>query len=257
MYVVKIFTTIFKRMEFLNFIMDKSFLEEAGLTRGESEVYLALIDVGQTPAGEIAEKTGMHRRSVYDALSRLIEKGLVSYVVMKDKKFFEAANPEKLMDIIKESEEKINSIMRELKDKYKQSKIKEEVTVFRGKDGLKTLFDDQIKTGHEILILGASTTANEMLKYYFMEYDKKRVKQHIKVKIIFSESVKVKHEKVPLAEIRYLSDEFSGPAATNIYGNNVVIIHWSEKPIGILITSEGIANAYRKYFDLIWKIAKK
>ena len=96
-----------------------------------------------------------------------------------------------------------------------------------------------------------------MLKYYFVEYDKKRIKNGIKVKIIFSNKLKGKHKKAPLSEIKYLSDEYSGPAAINIYGNNVAIIHWSEKPDGILIESEGIADSYRKYFDLIWRIAKK
>jgi len=237
--------------------MEKRFLEEAGLTRGEADVYTSLLELGQSLAGDIAEKSGMHRRSVYDSLYRLMEKGLVSYVVIKDKKYFEAANPEKFLDIVKEKETNIRSILKELKEKYRRSGFKEEVTVFKGKDGLKTLFDDQIKTGHEILILGASTAANDMLKYYFFEYDKKRIRNKIKVKIIFSKKLRGKHEKVPLSEIRYLSDEYSSPAATNIYGNNVAIIHWSEKPLGILIKSEGIANGYKRYFDLIWKIARK
>ena len=237
--------------------MEEKFLENAGLTGGEVKVYMALIELGQALAGKIAEKIGMHRRSVYDSLNRLIEKGLASYVIIKDRKYFEGANPDKLLGIIKEKERGISLILAELKERYKKSKMKEEIIVFKGKEGLKTLFDDQIKTRKEILILGASTAADEMLKYYFLEYNKKRIKGKIKVKIVFSNRAKGKHEKVPLSEIKYLSDEYSGPAAINIYGDNVAIIHWSEKPIGILIESEGIAASYRKYFDLIWRIAKK
>jgi sugar-specific transcriptional regulator TrmB len=237
--------------------MEEKFLENAGLTRGEVKIYITLIELGQAFAGKIAEKSGMHRRSVYDSINRLMEKGLASYVVINDKKYFEAANPERLLYILKEKEDEVSSVLSELKEKYKRSKVKESITVFRGKEGLKTLFDGQIKTGKDISILGASPAANEMLKYYFVEYDKKRIKNGIKVKIIFSNKLKGKHKKAPLSEIKYLSDEYSGPAAINIYGNNVAIIHWSEKPDGILIESEGIADSYRKYFDLIWRIAKK
>ena len=60
--------------------MNKDLLKSIGLTDIEIEVYLAIIDLGSCLAGEIARKTGIHRRTVYDAINRLIEKGLVSYI---------------------------------------------------------------------------------------------------------------------------------------------------------------------------------
>ena len=53
--------------------------EQLGLTKSESKIYLTLLDYGSMLAGKVAEKAGIHRRNVYDALHRLIEKGLVSY----------------------------------------------------------------------------------------------------------------------------------------------------------------------------------
>ena len=51
-----------------------------GLTNTEAKIYVTLIDLGRAQAGIISRKSGIHRRSVYDALERLIEKGLVSYI---------------------------------------------------------------------------------------------------------------------------------------------------------------------------------
>ena len=56
-------------------------LEKAGLTKIESKVYLSLLDLGPSLAGQISKHSGIHRRSVYDALDRLAEKGLISYIV--------------------------------------------------------------------------------------------------------------------------------------------------------------------------------
>ena len=65
-------------------------LKEAGLTDNESKVYLALIDLGPSLAGQIARKTGMHRRTVYDTIEMLIEKGLIGYIQKNNRKLFYA-----------------------------------------------------------------------------------------------------------------------------------------------------------------------
>jgi sugar-specific transcriptional regulator TrmB len=60
--------------------MDQKFLEEAGLTPIEVRIYLVLLEKGSIRAGEITRHTGIHRRNVYDAIERLVQKGLVSYI---------------------------------------------------------------------------------------------------------------------------------------------------------------------------------
>ena len=55
-----------------------SMLSELGLTQNEIKIYLALLDIGESLAGTIAENSGIHRRNVYDSLERLIKKGFVS-----------------------------------------------------------------------------------------------------------------------------------------------------------------------------------
>ena len=51
-------------------------LHHIGLTGTEAKIYLVLLDLGKAQAGVLSRKTGIHRRSIYDALDRLIEKGL-------------------------------------------------------------------------------------------------------------------------------------------------------------------------------------
>src|SRR3990167_2347637 len=87
----------------MGFIMEK-ILENLGLTALEAKVYLTLLDLGPSLAGLITRKSGIHRRSVYDALERLIQKGLVGYIVNNNRKYFEAANPERLSELVKEKE---------------------------------------------------------------------------------------------------------------------------------------------------------
>lgn len=228
-----------------------------GLTKLESKVYLTLLDIGPSIAGVITRKSGIHRRSVYDALERLIEKGLVGYIVKNNRKYFEASNPDKLLELLKEKEELLQEKLPRLKEKYENTFEKSETLFFKGKNGLKTVFEDQLSVKKEVLILGASTLAREILKYYFHWFDKRRVEKKIKVKLIYNESER-KKRKIKLAEIRYLPKEYHNPAAMNVYGDRVAIIHWNkDNPFVILIKDKDIADGYKNYFNLMWDIAKR
>ena len=237
------------------YITMKAF-EELGLTKVESEVYFAILELGSCLAGQITTKTGIHRRTVYDVIERLIQKGLVNYIITNNRKYFEAVNPERLNEMIEEKKEALNSEMPVLKQMFEFSRDKKETVFYKGKQAMKGVFNDQIGVGKEILIFGASTNADGGLKYYFPHVNKERVKKKIKVKIIFDEHARGK-VKIPLSEIRYLPKEYGSPAATNIYGDKVAIILWSDHPIGILIKNADIAESYKRFFELMWKSAKK
>ncbi len=230
-------------------------LESLGLSVNEVKVYLNLLDLGPSLAGSISKKTGLHRRSVYDLLDRLIEKGLVGYILQNNRKYFEVTNPERLLELMKEKEESIGKVLPELLKRYEFIKEKKETLFFRGKLGLKSVFEDQIREGKEILIFGASVEASEILKFYFNHYNKKRVEKKIKIKLIYDEDARNKVGKIPLSEVRFLKTKSF--VATNIYADKVALILWSDEPFAILIKERKVADSYRRYFDLLWRIAKK
>ena len=59
-------------------MIDKMALTGLGLTNHEITVYLALLELGSAKVVEIANKCKLHRPNVYDALQKLIEKGVQS-----------------------------------------------------------------------------------------------------------------------------------------------------------------------------------
>ena len=234
--------------------MESSKLQELGLTKNESLVYKALLEHGPSQAGLISRKTGLHRRTVYDTTEMLIKKGLIGYILKNNRRLFEAVSPQRFLDIVKEKENLISDILPEMLRIFNEKKEKQETNFYKGKQGLKTVFEDQIETKKEILVLGASPLAYEVLRFYFKWFDKRRKEHKIKTKIIFTE----KNEfKIPYAEIRYLPQKYTSPVAVNIYGDKIAIILWSkENPLAIVIKNKEICEGYKKYFDLLWKIAR-
>lgn len=239
--------------------MDIKILEDSGLTNTEAKIYLMLLKSGSCLAGRITQETGIHRRSVYDALERLIEKGLVSYIKTNNRRYFQAEDPKRLADMLKEKEDTLSIVMPELDAMRKLVPETKETTFYKGKFALRAIFNDQIDEGKEILVLGGSENVNEIMGYYFMHYDKERQKKGIKVRIIFRESARKTDyvRTIPLADIRFLPDKSSSPLAINIYGDKTAMILWTQEPIGILIKEKTVAEGYRRYFEVLWQSAKK
>lgn len=235
----------------------KEELKSLGLTENEASVYLALLNNGPSPAGKITSKSGIHRRSVYDSIDRLIEKGVVAYIKKNNVKVYEAQNPTILLDLLRKKEDDAAKFIPDLEKIFNSTKEQKETLFFRGKNGVKSIFLDQIREGEEILIIGASKQASQVLKYYLPHYEQERSKKKIKARILFEKNIRKEKLKIPLSQIRYLPDEFSGPTATNIYGGKVALIIWSENPYAILIKDKDVADSYRKHFEFMWDSAEK
>ncbi|MBS3168264.1 helix-turn-helix domain-containing protein [Candidatus Woesearchaeota archaeon] len=233
-------------------------LEELGLTESEAKVYIALLRKGPSLAGIITKETGIHRRTIYDILYRLRSKGLISNIIINNNRYFEAVDPDRLLDILREKEENIKKHLPELKVLYKTTKEKKEVVFFRGKPAMKSVFDDQLKEGKEILMIGKCIDVNEIIKFYFPRYDEERKKKKISMKIIFDKEDKKNGsgKKIPLSKIKYIEGINNSTMSSYVYGNNVSLILWSEDPIATLIRQKEFADGFRDRFNILWGIAE-
>ncbi len=239
-------------------------LEQLGLTKIESRVYLALIKLGSTTTGPLVKKTELHRATVYDALKRLAEKGLVTFIIKEKTKYFRTVNPEHFLDLIQEKKLEIENkektarkIIEKLNQIKEQAKIKESASIFQGKRGIRTIFED-ILNYKEYLAFASGGKFKEILGTYFDQFQIKKRQKKIKSMILIDEALKGSdYVKSIRGEIRFLPKEYNYPTATFIYENKVAFFVFTDYPTAFLIESKEVAESYRNYFALLWKIAKK
>ncbi len=234
-----------------------------GLTPNETKVYLALLDLGTAQAGQITEKSGVHRRNVYDAIDRLMEKGLISFVIVNNKKMFSPVNPKRFLEIIDEKKFELENIKSEfskiLPELELTAKFKErhDVRFFKGFAGLKTVFEDIIRTRKSYIGYGPGQQLEKILKHYFKHFISNRIKAKIGIRLIYDEASRTAIKRNPLSEIRFIPEQYNSHAALRIYGDKVAILLLSEEdPLAIVIKNKAIADGYRKYFEVMWKAAK-
>ena len=243
--------------------MDSQIFYSLGLTKNEAKVYMTLLDLGTAQAGHVTERSGIHRRNVYDSLARLMEKGLISFVIVNNKKLFSPVNPKRFLEIIDEKKfeledlkSEFNNIMPELELKAKFHEG-HDVRFFKGAEGLKTVFEDIISTGKDYIGYGPGHQLEKILKYYFGHFVSKRIKAKIALRLIYDEDSRNRIRKNPLSKIRYMPNQYSSRAALRIYADKVAILLLSEEePLAIVIKNKAIADGYRKYFEVMWRAAE-
>ena len=135
----------------------------------------------------------------------------------------------------------------------------QEGTIYKGKKGLKSIFEDILKYKNtEMKVMGATGKFKEIFHAYFIHWHNRRVKKKINLKIIYSESMKKKRreKELKLAEIKYLPGTIITPSTTIIYGDKVAIILWSEVPMAFLMRSETVSESHKHFFNILWKDSK-
>ncbi len=235
----------------------KAVLKEFGLTDNEAEVYLILLRLGSASASDILSKTGIHRINLYDILERLQEKGLVSYVIMGKRKHYEAADPKKILEIEEERKNKVKEIISELESQRQLSKSPQEATIYKDKKGIKNIIMDITKSKTEVYLFASGWGFKENFPDYSDIWYSRLKMNKIRVKHLISHKFKGKKMVPESFEYRYLPSEFVFPSTTCVYEDKVLIIMWSVSPIAILIRGKEISDSYKKFFEMLWKIAKK
>jgi len=236
--------------------MKTELLQNLGFTKSEIKVYLCLLELNSASASDIADKTSAYRKNVYDALDKLTKKGLVSSAKIEKKRIYTAANPQKLLEFLDIRRTEIQSIIPELKKVYWAKPSIDNVTVFKGKEGLKTIFEDILKSKKNYNTFGSGYKFKTMLPYYYPHYQKMKFRSGIKCRAIYSENERGNEfVKEFIGLKRFLPKGFMNPSSTIIYGNKVAIIIWKENPLGILINSPEVAESYSYYFESLWESA--
>ena len=235
-------------------------LTEIGLTRTEAEIYLALLGLKRAKVKTISQKTGIHRRNAYDALEKLMEKGLVASAVTSSVKYFEATNPERILSLVKEKEEMVKKWLPKLAHEYAVESTTDEALVFKGIGGIKSILQDMLEVGEDLYLIGSKGYWKTLpeLKFFFPKFDKERVKRRIKIRQIYDYELKGRRiTKFELGECRFFPKEYSTPIHVWIYGNRVISLFYADEPTAFMVKSQKIADGFKKYFNVMWRAARK
>lgn len=237
-------------------------LEEIGLSPNEAKIYEALLVLGPASVPVIASQTSVHKRNIYDAVPRLLRKGLIYQIAGAKENKYAPVEPEKLKDLIWEKDAKLKSILPALEDRFNRRAKNEMVYVYKGVEGFKNYLRDILKTGEDVYFIGAKGGwFDKELQIFIKRFLKEAKKKKIKYHHIFDTEVKTSAPEI-LKDVgkpyKFLPQKYSTTGAIDIFGDKIVTFsglalkNITDDVTLIVIKNRELADCYRTWFKFIW-----
>ena len=240
--------------------------QKLGFSEGEGKVYISILHSDNATLQSIHEATGIERRNVYDIINKLISKGLVAYFIENRHKIYRINHPGSIMAYLEEEEKELAEKKKALSDElpsllkaYQSSKPSFDVRIYRGKEGVKALFNEMLDYS-DIYFIGGNWG---MVKYLGKEWTdrwmERRVRRRTRMHDILTVKPKlIAHYPSPkqFYEVRTLPQEFGSPNVICVFGNRLINIFWGESLFAFQIENEEIAKNHVAYFKYLWKTLK-
>ncbi|MCD4770787.1 helix-turn-helix domain-containing protein [archaeon] len=230
----------------------KDSLLRIGFTKIEAEIYLQLIKRGSLTAIDIAKETKIHRRTIYDNLNILANKGFVVFFSEKGVKYFQANSP----DILKKNEEEkmleIDSILPVLNEYFSNQMKNPCVEILRGTDAVKTIIYEMEKARGKIYWIGGGFNILNMLDFKRKQLVEKL--SSLDIRTIQPKPRDNEYKKYfSNFKIKFVHEKNSTGVALFIYGDVVVTGNLvNDDFFAVKINDPEIAKTYKSIFELLW-----
>ena len=240
----------------------ESALEAWGLNPKQIRIYLALLELGEATTVRLSEVTGINRTTLYDILTSLIEQGIVGSTAKDKVTYFYASKPQTLINLLKEKENAVKSILPLLIKKQGIIGKRPKIEFYEGAKGIDSIHQDVLANAKEIFAYGSYAITGRAIEYQSLDFRKKRVSLGASMTVITDKSVK-DIEMVHRTDYKkltriYLDETLSEmPTWTYIYGNKVATLSFERKKFfGFIIESPSFVEKERLVFNRLLKEAK-
>ena len=241
--------------------MDMTLYQELGLSPNEAKIYHALLTYGGSGVSTIALRAKVHRRNAYDALQRLLHKGLVMEIYSRSETVYEAVEPGKLMELLHEKQMNLESHMPQLRDMYMAKRAAEQAYIYKGVEGVKNYLREALKSGEDMYLLGAEGAwLDPRLKTYTLHFLESARKKGMKIYCLFEDDCKEIPEapKLIADEYKFFPAEYDTQSTMDIFGDYVVTYtgtfpgKLTDDTTIFVMHSPKLAESYRVWWKLLW-----
>lgn len=240
-----------------------------GLTKNESIIYSTLIKIGESKASAIIKESGFKSGKIYQVLESLINKGLISFVIKNNIKYFSPQHPKKILDYINFQKQQIEEMetnflthLPKLNQLFEKEKDPCQIKVYEGVEGIRSalfLFLNQLKKGSTMLIYAGVDTPERDALLSWPQFSEIRLEKKILTRTIKSSLTEYGKRKRTIPDEKYKTYRLlKGSDVSNfMVGNNMVLLFNFDEPNCIFIENHAYAQQFKELFEVLWTNGKK
>jgi len=240
------------------------------LSAKELLIYMDLLAIGQATATQLARRTDLNRTTVYDVVTELEKRGLISKYKKRGRLYFVALDPVHIVSYLRNEShhqqqqledkmKRVESILPDLLSLHLADSTKPTVTFFEGERGMREAYEDTLNAKESIRAYANVQTMHEGLPSFFPEYYKRRVARKIFIRAIFPHNElsqeRAQRDRVELRESKFLPAGQTFTPEVNLYGDKMLVASWQEK-MAVIISSHELVALQKLLFDYLWQTLK-
>lgn len=237
-------------------------LQEIWMSKNEAKIYETILELGESSVSDIAKKSGIHRRNIYDTITRLSEKGVVFSIFWWKENTFGAAEPQKLREMLHEKQQTFEKILPYLEDMRNKQPPTEAAFIYKWIEGYKNYMRDLANIAEDCYFLWAKGNwlTPGVSPDFQRNFERIMEIKWKKTQIIFDPRVKVREDIQNSTnwEYRFLPEWYETPWVVDVFWDYVVTFKWDgignfwENGTIFVMVNAQLAESYRTWFKFIW-----
>jgi sugar-specific transcriptional regulator TrmB len=245
-------------------------LMHIGLSEKEAAVYLASLEIGPAVVQDVSKKANVNRATTYVMIESLAARGLMSTFVKGKKRYFAAEAPDRLLSIVRlqrreleEKEKEIGSALPKLMALYNAEGVKPQIRYLEGPEGILSvheIFQEMPGEFVEIVSMDDVEGIQDLIRHKQEEHREELRKRGASYRLlaVMKNPDPAKVPKLPGGEVRVVpAEKFPMHGDIVVRGNTVFLYSFKHTLLGIIVTSQEIADTVRAMFNLAWEGAEK
>lgn len=257
----------------------KLYMRKLGMAEEWAEVYLDLVEHGESTPLLVARSTGLNRTKVYRVLEQMQKQRLVSEIVGEHTTRFVPAGPERIEEMLKAKQVMVAEVSSKwglMGQKLEELEVAREaetkVRYYKGRSGIQQMVWNTLKASKEIV--GYTHTAFEgaVGEKFAQDYYDEFYRRNLHMRDLVSESYRESMRGVELAkqsyrqhphweshiQSRYLAPQILViPHQMDIYDGVVSFYRWEGKEVfGVEIYNPHVYQMQKQLFELAWEKGK-
>lgn len=236
-------------------------LTSLGLSPTEARIYEALLHLKSASIGDISSHADVHRRNVYDAVQRLLKKGLVFQILPKKNLTYSPVHPDKLRELLHQRASQLESALPGLAKAFSGHAARQAVYVYQGVGGLKNFIELMLKEGKTVYGVGSKGVwFDPRVESFVLQASKRYRSKRMKSYLIYDDDMRSRHDVLEILgkPYKFLPKKYSGKSSVAIFGDYVGVFSGMtakrfENDITIFILRDKtLADDYRKWWRFMW-----
>jgi len=238
-------------------------IEHLGISKRSAIVYMTCLSLGTASVKQIAEKSGMKRPTVYLHLEELMKEGLIVRIPLGKKDYFQASEPQVLLQRAEKEVEKLKEHMPNLMSLQNERKGLPSVKVLSGKAGMNIVYEE-ITRANSIRFWTDLSVFEKAFADMFEEVALATARNQIRSREIIADTV---HARMSSKRYSLIAGKtYSSRVATvegigddnAIYGDVVALFRIEQYNLYVVrIQDASIARSMKAMFDMAWMSAKQ